>query len=444
MRCVTGAETDLGAVFERIRACKGAELFEVRLDLLERPGIQGEPPCEPGRLVVACRPARQSGGFRGPEEERCRLLESAISAWRPGWVDLDSDTPSDLAGRISSVAAGAGTKLLVSSHVTGPFDLGVVHEEVDRLAAFTGHARKLAVEVDDAALIGPLLDAAADLDGPKVVIAMGAAGLLTRALYRKVGSAWCYLAASPGLATAPGQLDLRTFEEYGLASHEGPDLYALVGGGQVMSSPGPEVYNKLFQESGLHAVYLPVVSTRPKDVLGVLLRLGLKGAGVTMPLKQGFAAITDELSPQARAAGAVNTLVVRGHVLHGHLTDGAGALAAVRKAAGKPLKGTAAVLGTGGAAAAVASALKDAGLQVVVLGRRPERAASLASRLGCRWCAIADLPGLEFDILGARLARMHSVLVSRGEDPQETDRGQITPDATIEQLSELPGIIAAL
>jgi len=51
---------------------------------------------------------------------------------------------------------------------------------------------------------------------------------------------------------------------------------------------------------------------------------------------------------------------------------------------------------------------------------------------------------LEFDILGARLARMHSVLVSRGEDPQETGRGQITPDATIEQLSELPGIIAAL
>ncbi len=52
---------------------------------------------------------------------------------------------------------------------------------------------------------------------------------------------------------------------------------------------------------------------------------------------------------------------------------------------------------------------------------------------------------LEFDILGASLAGMHSVLVSKGEDPGETDRDcEITPDATIEQLSELPEVIARL
>ncbi len=50
---------------------------------------------------------------------------------------------------------------------------------------------------------------------------------------------------------------------------------------------------------------------------------------------------------------------------------------------------------------------------------------------------------LEFDILGARLAGIHSVLVSRGEDPDEVEQGsEISPEATIEQLSELPEVIA--
>jgi HAD superfamily hydrolase (TIGR01662 family) len=52
---------------------------------------------------------------------------------------------------------------------------------------------------------------------------------------------------------------------------------------------------------------------------------------------------------------------------------------------------------------------------------------------------------LEFDILGARLAGMRSVLVSKGEDPDEAEqRGGIAPDAQIEHLSELPEIIATL
>ncbi len=52
---------------------------------------------------------------------------------------------------------------------------------------------------------------------------------------------------------------------------------------------------------------------------------------------------------------------------------------------------------------------------------------------------------LEFDILGARLAGMHSVLVSKGEDPDETDLDcEMTADATVEQLSELPEIIVTL
>ncbi len=52
---------------------------------------------------------------------------------------------------------------------------------------------------------------------------------------------------------------------------------------------------------------------------------------------------------------------------------------------------------------------------------------------------------LEFDILGARLTGMHSVLISKDEHPDQPDRSsEITADARIEQLSELPEIIATL
>ncbi|MCS6868059.1 MAG: shikimate dehydrogenase [Thermus sp.] len=111
------------------------------------------------------------------------------------------------------------------------------------------------------------------------------------------------------------------------------------------------------------------------------VRQGFRGVNLTLPLKEAALPLLDWVAPEARAMGAVNTVLSLEGRLFGFNTDAPGFLAALR-AGGIPLVGPALVLGAGGAARAVAYALKGAGLRVWVWNRTPERAQALAEALG--------------------------------------------------------------
>jgi shikimate dehydrogenase len=112
------------------------------------------------------------------------------------------------------------------------------------------------------------------------------------------------------------------------------------------------------------------------------LRSGdLDGANVTMPHKQPAAELCDEVTPVARRAFAVNTLVRVGDTIVGHNTDVAGIRDAWDRA-GLPGAAPVLILGNGGAAAAALLALE--GREVLVSSRRPGAAAQLAARVDVR------------------------------------------------------------
>lgn len=92
------------------------------------------------------------------------------------------------------------------------------------------------------------------------------------------------------------------------------------------------------------------------------------GANVTVPYKQTAAELVDELSGEAEELGAVNTIEVRGDRLIGHNTDYPAILDEL-DALGTSFQ-RAAVLGAGGAAAAVRLALHTRGIEAVTLARR--------------------------------------------------------------------------
>jgi shikimate dehydrogenase len=95
----------------------------------------------------------------------------------------------------------------------------------------------------------------------------------------------------------------------------------------------------------------------------------------------------DELTPEAGAIGAVNTIFLQGQRLVGDNTDAAGFLADLERVSGgiiDPETGEprrALVLGAGGAARAVVYALARAGWQVVIAARRLEQAQAMAQSL---------------------------------------------------------------
>ncbi len=160
-------------------------------------------------------------------------------------------------------------------------------------------------------------------------------------------------------------------------------MSALAGvlGFPVGHSRSPAMMNAAFRELGLDWRYLrlPLPPERFEEAVRALPGSGYRGANVTIPHKLAAHDLADELSDSARAIGAVNTLTFGdGGGIAGDNTDAGGLLDAI----GEPVSGTALVLGAGGAARAAAWALAQAGAEVTVWSRTPERAAELAADLG--------------------------------------------------------------
>jgi shikimate dehydrogenase len=137
--------------------------------------------------------------------------------------------------------------------------------------------------------------------------------------------------------------------------------------------------NAAFAARGLDWTYvpLPVEPGSLEAAAAGLVALGFAGANVTIPHKTAVVAYCDELDEVAERAGSVNTLVVRDGRLLGSSTDGPAVVDQVDAGGARVL-----VLGAGGAAQAVATALVEAGCaSLLVAARNAERAQALAARL---------------------------------------------------------------
>ncbi len=105
----------------------------------------------------------------------------------------------------------------------------------------------------------------------------------------------------------------------------------------------------------------------------------INGLNVTVPHKLNVMALLDDLTPTARAVGAVNTVLCNGGNLIGENTDVSGFLDDIKQYIQLGDGGRALVLGAGGGARAVVYALAEQGWEVFIVSRRAEQAAQLAA-----------------------------------------------------------------
>jgi shikimate dehydrogenase len=157
-------------------------------------------------------------------------------------------------------------------------------------------------------------------------------------------------------------------------------LSALAGvlGYPVGHSRSPAMMSAAFRELGLDWRYfrLPVSPELFAETVRSLHGSGFVGANVTIPHKLAALEHADEATPAARAVGAANTLAFADGRIEADNTDAGGILDAL----GEPLAEHALVLGAGGAGRAAVWALKEAGVDVAVWNRTPERAEGLGVR----------------------------------------------------------------
>jgi shikimate dehydrogenase len=162
-------------------------------------------------------------------------------------------------------------------------------------------------------------------------------------------------------------------------------LSALAGvlGFPVGHSRSPAMMNAAFGELGIDWRYLrlPVAPERFGETVRALPDSGYLGANVTIPHKVAAHDLSDDLTEAAAAIGAVNTLAFAGGRILGENTDAGGLVDALDM----DLQGARAlVLGAGGTGRAAVWALREAGADVAVWNRTPERAAELAEEFGVR------------------------------------------------------------
>jgi shikimate dehydrogenase len=156
-----------------------------------------------------------------------------------------------------------------------------------------------------------------------------------------------------------------------------------VVGWPVAHSRSPAIQNAALRAAGLigwRYQLLPVPPELLSETVAALPGAGFRGTNVTIPHKPAALALATDPSPRARAIGAANTLTFGpGDEIAADNTDAP----ALVEALPRPARGASAlILGAGGSARAAVWALLDAGADVRVWNRTPDRAAALCAELG--------------------------------------------------------------
>jgi shikimate dehydrogenase len=180
-------------------------------------------------------------------------------------------------------------------------------------------------------------------------------------------------------------------------------LVGLIGEG-IQASRSPRLHEQEAGELGIRYFYQLIDLQRLGVGVAALPRLleaaqlmGFTGVNITHPCKQAVVPLLDELSDDAAAIGAVNTVVFADGKRVGHNTDCWGFAESFKRGLTGAPRRKVVLVGAGGAGAAVAFAAMRSGVERLAIHDLDEaRATQLASQLGSRFglqrvAVVADL-----------------------------------------------------
>jgi len=178
-------------------------------------------------------------------------------------------------------------------------------------------------------------------------------------------------------------------EHEGTAVHGGKRFVVGLAGRGIQSSRSPAMHEREARRLGIAYSYLlldfdqlGLADDAIGDVVDAAQAAGFHGLNVTHPFKQSVIPVLDALSPEARAIGAVNTVVFDGRQRSGHNTDSWGFAESFRERMAGAATDRVAMFGAGGAGAAVAHALMEFGVgRLAIIDSDAAKAVQLVSRM---------------------------------------------------------------
>lgn len=303
----------------------GSDAVEVRVDLLEDPASSDGVPSvqfvseqlaalrSKTQLPVIFTIRTKSQGGRFPDEAQEKALELYLTALGMGleYLDLEVSWPITILDKVTSVKGH--TKIIASHHdVAGnlrwsnaswvsKFNSALKYGDVIKLI---GQATRLQDNFD----LEKFREWAATHDTRLIALNMGDKGKLSRILNPFLTPVTHE--ALPFKA-APGQLSVAEI-------HAGLSMIGLIQkkqfylfGAPIQHSRSPALHNTLFKALGLpHEYSLFENESCDDDATKAILHADdFGGASVTIPHKLNIMAHLDEVTPEARLIGAVNTVL---------------------------------------------------------------------------------------------------------------------------------------
>ncbi len=384
-------------LIERYR--KYIDLCELRVDLLdddERLIIRDFPSQANIPCILTIRRTVDGGKFSEGEAARSMLFARALafasedSSKNFAYVDFEEDFHIS---SLEDAAMAYGTKIIRSFHdMENPVpsiaeklkSMHSSHFEIPKIA-FMPHSLKDVSEM--------YREMQQFKDSDQIVCAMGGIGLPSRILAEKFHSYLSYTSpADLELSLSDiGQIDPKTIEEV-YNFHEIDEDTALFGitGFPLKYTSSPNMQNAFLRKENINAVYIPFKAEKAGEAFEFAETLDIKGFSVTIPHKEDIIKHLQKTDRKVSEIGACNTVINENGVWAGYNTDCTGFAKALLEFTGlKNLKKKkVAIIGAGGAAKAIAYAIKEIGGKACIFNRTLPKAKMLAEKFGFEYASL--------------------------------------------------------
>ena len=405
----------------------GADIIELRTDYLDDLNIEpvkkliAEVKSSGDKklpVIVTCRDKRQGGAIDYPQKLRVDVLAAALKAGAE-FIDFEYENFISIEGqekiRLALSQSSRGRLILSAHNFESKFEnIGKLYRKILNVCPVA--IPKLIYVANHINDCFDAFDLLHQTSAERIIFCMGAGGLISRIIAKKLGCFLTFASIDELNATAPGQLtikDLKQLYRYDYIDAE-TQLYGVIAD-PVGHSLSPAIHNACFGQMQMNKLYLPLLVEGGQSEFDSFLHhalmrkwLNFRGFSVTIPHKQNALAYVRAsrgyIEPLAQKIGAANTLLVGPDgKLEAYNTDYAGALDAITagmkisraKLDGLPV----AVIGAGGVSRAIVAGLSDARAQIRIYNRTVEKAQRLAAEFDCEFAPLDELNSLDAKLL---------------------------------------------
>ncbi len=377
------------------------DLVELRVDMLnedERLEIRDFPSKANLPCILTIRRTVDGGKFSEGEGSRSMIFARALAYASEdkkknfAYVDFEEDFHIS---SLQDAALAYGTKIIRSFHdMQNPVEniaekiksMQISNFEIPKIA-FMPHCMKDITKMYE--------EMSRFKNSQQIVCAMGPLGLPTRILAGKFNSYLTY--TSPEdlnlKLESIGHTDPKTLEKI-YHFHKLNDETKLFGitGWPLKYTSSPQIHNEKFMQDKTNAVYFPFRAEKASEAFEFAKKIGVKGFSVTIPHKEDIIKNLFSVDKKVEEIGACNTVINESGLWLGYNTDCTGFTKALLEFTGlKNLKKTrVSIIGAGGAAKAIAYAVKKLGGKACVFNRTVAKARSLGKQYGFEYASLGQ------------------------------------------------------